>query len=250
MPDELRAVLLDVGATLWPLRWQRRSTDEREVASRVIGVLDRLSFAAAMELMGRCEEKLVAQGPRDAPDAVIGSVLGSMGLPDDAVTARMVRAAMCLPAFGRIEPEPGARELLAAAAAMGLPCVVVSNTRLRDRAGYRQDFVALDLDRYITEYVTSVEVGVRKPDPAMFDAAARAAGVAASGCLMVGDHLEDDIVSALALGMRALLVNVHGYAEPDVPPAASVVASLTGAAAALGAIARDETVRAFASAPA
>jgi FMN phosphatase YigB (HAD superfamily) len=240
----LRAALIDVGATLWP-NWELRETDEREMVSRIIGVLDRLSYGDALDLANRSEERLRAQGGRDAPDAEIAQVLAAMGLPADPTTARDVRRAMCVPAFGHIEPVPGTREFLAAARHAGLAVVLVSNTRLRDRAAYRQDFVGHDLDGYITDYVTSVEVGRRKPAPAMFEAAMAAAGVPAPACVMVGDHLRDDIAPALGLGMRALLVNVHGYPESEVPATADVIPSLASAAAALHTLVQGGTVRRF-----
>jgi putative hydrolase of the HAD superfamily len=115
-----------------------------------------------------------------------------------------------------------------------LASVVVSNARLRDGAGYREDFVAFDLDRYLTGYVSSVDVGVRKPDPQIFHAAMARAGVTdTAACVMIGDHIGDDIAPALARGMRAMLVNVHGYAPEAVPAGTTVVPELSQAADAL-----------------
>jgi putative hydrolase of the HAD superfamily len=48
--------------------------------------------------------------------------------------------------------------------------------------------------------------GLRKPDPRAFTAAAEALGVPASGCIMVGDRIDNDIAPAKALGMAAILL--------------------------------------------
>lgn len=246
MTRTVSAVLIDVGGTLWPSNWPPRDTDEREVISRIIGVLETLFYADALRIVEEIQAELRTQGPVDRPDPIIARHLGAAGLPDDAHTARDVRAAMCVPALGRIELLPGAHELLRLGRARGLRCVLLSNTRLRDRALYRQDFVGLAEDDHIDDYVTSVDVGVRKPDPAMFEEAARRAGVPLRECLMIGDDAADDVVPAIALGLAALLVNANDV-EPDaVPERAAVVPDLRSAPAAVDAILVGDLPRRFA----
>ena len=48
--------------------------------------------------------------------------------------------------------------------------------------------------------------GVSKPDPAIFRIAMERARVDAGGCVMVGDRVDNDIVPARRLGMRAVLL--------------------------------------------
>lgn len=67
-------------------------------------------------------------------------------------------------------------------------------------------------------------------------------------CLMIGDDPRDDVQGALALGMRALLVNVRQLAPADVPEAASVVPDLPAAPAAVEKILAGGTVREWAHA--
>jgi putative hydrolase of the HAD superfamily len=52
--------------------------------------------------------------------------------------------------------------------------------------------------------------GKTKPHPAIFEAALDQLGVTAEEAAMVGDSPEDDIEGALALGMRAFLVDREG----------------------------------------
>lgn len=58
--------------------------------------------------------------------------------------------------------------------------------------------------------VTSGELGVAKPDPAIFAAAAGAFGVSAASCLYVGDRLATDAVGGANAGMRGVWL-----ARPD-----------------------------------
>ncbi|MHB8469139.1 MAG: HAD family hydrolase [Gaiellaceae bacterium] len=68
--------------------------------------------------------------------------------------------------------------------------------------------------------VFSSEIGVRKPQPAIFERALAALGVAPEHALFVGDVLATDIAGAAALGMRtcqALWFNADD--DPDAPAA-------------------------------
>jgi len=57
----------------------------------------------------------------------------------------------------------------------------------------------LDLDRFFHPVVISGEVGVKKPDPAIFRMALRPAGLRADQVVFVGDS-DDDVAGALAVG--------------------------------------------------
>lgn len=75
-----------------------------------------------------------------------------------------------------------------------------------------------------TYYVTSLDVGFRKPHPAMFERALEALGVRASDATMVGDSPGTAIVPAKSLGLRTVLVAIqtdpadHGDADVIVSP--------------------------------
>lgn len=57
--------------------------------------------------------------------------------------------------------------------------------------------------------IASGEVGVTKPDAAIFEAAARAFGASAASCLYVGDRLATDALGATAAGMRGVWLDRH-----------------------------------------
>jgi putative hydrolase of the HAD superfamily len=64
--------------------------------------------------------------------------------------------------------------------------------------------------------VSSAAVGAAKPDARLFEAALEIAGVAPADALHVGDHPDKDVEGALALGMRAVLIERDGEAPDGV----------------------------------
>ena len=68
--------------------------------------------------------------------------------------------------------------------------------------------------------ITSARVGVRKPHPAIFEAALRLAGTPANETIYVGDSYKHDIEGARGVGMASTLIDReerYATAEVDVP---------------------------------
>ncbi|HKF42702.1 MAG TPA: GNAT family N-acetyltransferase [Thermoanaerobaculia bacterium] len=105
---------------------------------------------------------------------------------------------------------PGARETLQALAARGYRMGVVSNADGRVRALLE----AAGLTSKLEIVLDSAVVGIEKPDPRIFLAAAERLGVAPSDCAYVGDLYEIDIVGARAAGMRAILIGPCPAPDP------------------------------------
>jgi HAD superfamily hydrolase (TIGR01509 family) len=152
--------------------------------------------------------------PIDAITLVTGCLI-RQSIPTDSETVARVRRAMALPVHDRMRPLPGAAELLAEAKALGLTTVIASNTYWRDAESYWDDFRALGLADHVDAIVTSNDAGHLKPHPAVFEMAIRASGAEPGRCVVIGNKEENDILPALALGMRAILVH------PDDPVPAS-----------------------------
>ncbi|MBE7181500.1 MAG: HAD family hydrolase, partial [Terriglobus roseus] len=72
-------------------------------------------------------------------------------------------------------------------------------------------------------FVTSEELGLEKPAPANFLAAAQQLGCEPADCLMVGDDLRCDIEPASALGMQA--VWTQEFSPADAPYVALPIGS-------------------------
>jgi putative hydrolase of the HAD superfamily len=81
----------------------------------------------------------------------------------------------------------------------------------------REKVRALGLDAHVAVVVASSDVGPPKPHPRVFEVAARALGITAAECAVVGDLLDRDVRGALAAGMRAVWLK-----RPDGPEAATV----------------------------
>jgi FMN phosphatase YigB (HAD superfamily) len=103
---------------------------------------------------------------------------------------------------------PGAKALLASLGSQGFRLGIISNTT---GLTSRTDILALlpadfDIAAFDSTLVLfSSEVGVTKPDKAIFDKAVAAAGVAASECLYCSENLVETL-AAQRSGMRAVRV--------------------------------------------
>ncbi len=99
---------------------------------------------------------------------------------------------------------PGATACIDAVAAAGAHIGVISNIWAPYAAGFRRACPAI-VPR-IESWHLSYEVGIAKPDPALYEVALAAADVAPEFTVMVGDSLDKDVVPALELGMGAIWV--------------------------------------------
>jgi len=229
----LEVALIDVGGTLWPNSWPIRVTD-------AVGRMERLAAALphldphAVDALGR--DLIETSRPADearsisteakvsramAAEVLIAKCLERQGLPVDADTVKRIRRAMAIPVSDRMQPLPGAIDLLAEIHAMGMRTVIASNTYWRDAESYWDDFRLLGMADHVDAVVTSVDAGHLKPHPAVFEMAMLWAGVSADRCVVIGNKEENDIEPALALGMWTILV------YPDDPEPASSRAHAT-----------------------
>lgn len=173
------AILCDLDGVL--RRWPAMSDLEREHGVPA-GTLAATAFAPRRLLpaiTGRCTD--------EAWRAAI----------TDDLRARTDRAAELVGAWsagaGTIDDEVA--ETLAAAREHG-PVVLVTNATTR----LESDADTLGLERYVDAIVNSARIGVAKPEPAIYLAAAVAAGVPPERCLFVDDTAAN-VAAARALGM-------------------------------------------------
>lgn len=69
---------------------------------------------------------------------------------------------------------------------------------------------------YCDIVVVSGDVGVHKPDPALFTYTAAKLGLKPEECIYVGDHPVNDIQGALAAGMKAIRMNYGWFKNQDL----------------------------------
>ncbi|MFE5581756.1 HAD family hydrolase [Kitasatospora sp. NPDC056531] len=99
-------------------------------------------------------------------------------------------------------PYPDTGETLRALRTRGIPVAVVSNIGWDLRPIFRGH----GLDDLVDAYLLSFELGIKKPDPRIFQAACDELEVAPGEALMVGDHRVAD-AGAVALGCQVHLVD-------------------------------------------
>lgn len=72
------------------------------------------------------------------------------------------------------------------------------------------------ISNYLDFCLTSAEIGVEKPDPAIFSAALERAGVQPSQAVHVGDQPRSDLVGAKGAGLHAVLLDRGGWHQDVV----------------------------------
>ena len=193
------AVLFDFSNTLFHM------VDAPTWLARVATVTGRdLDFDAVLADVAAAAARpdvVVAQEGRDLSDAAhrqamrvwFAAVPALAGVEDAAVDVLRAPDAWV--------PYPDTAEVLAALAARGVPVAVVSDIGWDIRVHARR----AGLEHLVGAWTLSCEVGVEKPDPAVFRAACDALGVDPRATLMVGDNPARD-GGAVAVGCRAFVL--------------------------------------------
>jgi HAD superfamily hydrolase (TIGR01509 family) len=190
---ELDAVTIDAYGTLVELErpverlrsaLERRGIErgERDVAAAFKA---EVAYYTEHKTAGRDGDSLAHLRARCAGVFVAELGLADLDFTDDFVAALVFRTL------------PGVREALMRLRARGLVLAVLSNWD----AGLHEHLAVLDLTTYFAAVLTSAEVGVAKPDPALFEIALERLRVPAERALHVGDD-GDDETGAAAAGMR------------------------------------------------
>lgn len=96
------------------------------------------------------------------------------------------------------------------------------------------DIAQMAIAPYFRAHFSAEGVGAAKPDPALFLAALKYAGVSANGAVHIGDHPEQDVAAAQAVGMRAIWFNptrapwlLAGAPDAQVQSLAELPAAIT-----------------------
>ena len=118
--------------------------------------------------------------------------------------------------------DPGLDRLLDLCAELDVPVALVSNWDVRLRG--LLDELGL-LDRF-QEVIISAEVGIEKPDPAIFEHALQRLGRAPERAVHVGDTWNDDILGARKFGMKAIWLAPPLRAVPEALPGVARLESL------------------------
>jgi putative hydrolase of the HAD superfamily len=140
---------------------------------------------------------------------VLARSFPGLGLSPAAVAADL---AARLP--GCIEPDPAVLRMLGELSVHYTTAILSNGSRRVQRAKISR----AGLGSAVGRVFISGELGVRKPDPAIFDRALGWAGVAADEALIVGDHPYDDIRGGQRAGLWTCAVGARyaeGWPRPD-----------------------------------
>ena len=112
---------------------------------------------------------------------------------------------------------------------------IVTNNRTAEQ---QEKLRHLGMRHLVDALITSEDVGVLKPDPAIYQQALQRLGAAPAETVMVGDNWQADVVGALAVGIRPVWLNRLEVARPlpevaeltSLEPLAAVYQVVTGVA--------------------
>ena len=71
------------------------------------------------------------------------------------------------------------------------------------------------IDHYFKTVTNSEDVGVKKPNPIIFEHALKISGADLVTSVMIGDNYEADIIGAAAMGMKTICFNYHKEQLPS-----------------------------------
>jgi HAD superfamily hydrolase (TIGR01549 family) len=119
---------------------------------------------------------------------------------------------------GSIRPLPGARELLCALSAIGVPWAIATSGRMEAAA---VNLAALGVDTDRVPVITRDQVKYAKPDPDLFIAAAERLGLPIESAMVIGDSIWDMLA---AIRCRALPVGLlsGGYGLQELQEAGAL----------------------------
>lgn len=111
---------------------------------------------------------------------------------------------------------PDVYQLLKNLKAMGLKTAIVSNCSSDEVKALKKS----EIYKYFDEVILSFEVHMKKPDPCIYEEAARRLGVAFNECVFVGDGGSNELAGAKAVGMKAIqakwYTNQHPYKRENI----------------------------------
>jgi HAD superfamily hydrolase (TIGR01509 family) len=151
-------------------------------------------------------------------DKLLGHVLGTSHDASDDDDIAAAHGTLFATWHHRIRPLPGAKELLARCAALGLAVVIATSSPERDLEALRK---ALDADPFIDVVTTSADADESKPSPDILSAALNRAELSADHAVFVGDAVWD-VMASSRLGMRCIGLESGGTSEAELRKAGAV----------------------------
>ncbi len=190
----IRAILFDLDETL---------IDRRSTAERFLKLQHRNLIAGRFLSPVPEDEYITAYFQLEKAGFVKKSELytrlaTSLGLSEEVAHLLFDHFERVYPDMAR--PMEGAVATLEKVRAKGFACAVITNG---EEAVQRQKIIAAGLCDFVDFALISGAVGIRKPDPRIFELAAAKLDLPTSECLFIGDNPVADVMGATNAGMVA-----------------------------------------------
>jgi putative hydrolase of the HAD superfamily len=182
---------------------RERGIDPRALADAYDG--------AAMEFWAELSAEHLSRAIGDERERMWHEALRQVGIDDRALAVRAAQAYVEARAGG-LELFPGALDLLVALRARGCKLGLVTNGFA---ATHHDKIDRLGLRERMDAFFIADEVGMLKPDPALFLHACEVLGSEPARTAMVGDRYNRDVRGAQDAGLFTVLIDVHAIPLPD-----------------------------------
>lgn len=220
----MRAVLFDLGHTLINYHNDWREPERRAVATVSALVTGRLGDGTMREEVGAFLLEGLARAravkTNECLEVPLRSVLGECFSRfhvegDEPLMLESLEAFYGVLLEHR-ELVPGAMGVLQALRDGGIKIGLVSDVAWGLPSYFPlRDMKHFGLDVFFDDKVFSTDVGLRKPNPLIFDIALRNLDVRAKEAVFVGNNLQCDVKGALSVGMVAVLKHSGYYTHDD-----------------------------------
>lgn len=213
---EIDTVLFDLDDTLHDdttaYRSAARSVADALAAKRGIDpdVLANAYEAEAMRFWSALTAESLTSPIGDERERMWSAALRAVGI-DDAATARAAADGYVRARSGALVLSPGSVDVLDALRARGCKLGLVTNGFA---ATHHDKIDRLGLRDRMDAFFLADEVGMVKPDPALFRHACTALGSEPARSAMVGDRYARDVVGAHEAGLFTVLLDVHAVPIP------------------------------------
>jgi putative hydrolase of the HAD superfamily len=236
MPPAFDAVLLDYGHTLVNLKRpeshlldayheinRRLETElEREVpqaAELLVSVSERVDTMIGDSYRQGSEQEVdIAQLYRDA--------LENIGIQCPPETLKWVMDQEQAAWFNGVLPSPHARPVLETLRSAGVTLAIVSNAAYSPQS-MRDQLHYLELFEFFDATIYSSEVGVRKPNPAIYEEALRLTGATPARTLFIGDRVREDVRGPRSCGIAAVMTHEFRQEQPSPELGVEVLSDLS-----------------------
>lgn len=226
LPDGIEAVIFDLDGTLVDPStvWRAAMAETLALACRRYPQLAALGDADAVyqRIIWPAAAQRAAEAGGEWDDEFIHHafrrLLAEHATPDDGFAAELQTAYVAARAAGVYETYDDARRTLDAVGQRFRVALITNGPS----ANQRSRIEPLGLDRYFEAIVVSGELGVRKPDRAIFRHMLDELKLSPAAAVYVGDNLEADIGGAHAAGLAAVWINRTGATAEGVTPDAEI----------------------------